>query len=110
MTPHSQRCYRLTIECQCLRNIVFTDELIFNLDLNDDRRRAWRQKNDHLRDSCKINKMSINPLKSKCMILGSNHRLKHLPDLTLRVENHLIKNVSSQTVMGVKIDNNLKWL
>jgi len=32
---------------------------------------------------CKINKMTINPLKSKCMILGSNHRLKHSPDLTL---------------------------
>ena len=44
------------------------------------------------------------------MILGSNHRLKHSPDLTLRVENHLIENVSSQAVMGVKIDNNLKWL
>ena len=44
------------------------------------------------------------------MILGSNHRLKHSPDLTLRVENHVIENVSSQTVMGVKIDNNLKWL
>ena len=57
---------------------------------------------------CKINKMSINPLKLKCMILGSNHRLQHSPDLTLRVENHLIGNVSSQTVMGVKIDNNLK--
>jgi len=53
---------------------------------------------------CKINKMSINPLKSKCMILGSNHRLKHSPDLTLRVENHVIENVSSQTVMGVQID------
>jgi len=43
------------------------------------------------------------------MLIGSNHRLKHSPRLTLNVENHLIDNVSSQIVMGISIDNNLQW-
>ena len=50
-----------------------------------------------------------NPLKTKFMLIGSNHRLKHSPSLTLNVEYHLIDNVSSQIVMGISIDNNLQW-
>ena len=53
--------------------------------------------------------MYINPLKTKCMLIGSNRRLKHSPKLTLNVENHLIDNVSSQIVMGISIENNLQW-
>jgi len=57
---------------------------------------------------CTINKIlrTQNPLKTKCMLIGSNHRHKHSQRLTLNLDNYLIDNVSSQIVMGTSIDNN----
>ena len=46
-----------------------------------------------------VYKMSINPLKTKGMLMGSNYRLNICQDY----------NVSSLIEMGVGIDNNLQW-
>ena len=56
------------------------------------------------------NKQNVHkPVKTKCMLKGSNHRLKHSPRLTLNVKKHLVEHVSSQIVMGISIDNYLQW-
>jgi len=48
----------------------------------------------------RINNMSINPVKTKCMLIGSKHRLKRQSTLSLQIDSHFINNVSSQKVIG----------
>jgi len=64
---------------------------------------------DRINYWCKINNMSINPVKTKCMLISSKHRLKRQSTLSLEIDSHYIDNVSSQKVMGIHVENCLQW-
>ena len=55
---------------------------------------------------CQINKMKINPSKSKCMILATNQKRRTLPNdnLTPYVSNEKLTNVPTHKLLGVIID------
>lgn len=58
---------------------------------------------------CKTNNMLLHPTKSKCMLIGSRYKLKSVNSLQLFLENVQLENVSCQKLLGICIDNNLKW-
>ena len=58
---------------------------------------------------CKNNGMVLHPGKSKCMIMGTPNRTKQLSDLHLEIHGTYIESVTVQKLLGVYIDNNLKW-
>ena len=58
-----------------------------------------------------LNRMSLNPSKTKYMILTTRQKrqLLHSPSAHLSVGNQQINEVSDHKVLGVTIDNNLTW-
>ena len=58
---------------------------------------------------CSKNNMSINANKSKCMLLGSNQKLKNAKEIDLIVDSTAIQNVSSHKLLGVIVDSSLTW-
>ena len=58
---------------------------------------------------CILNNMSIHPKKSKCMTIGTRQRLQNINQLTLKVNETFLENVTAQKVLGVFIDNTLNW-
>jgi hypothetical protein len=59
---------------------------------------------------CSINKMILNPDKTKCMTITSRqkHQKAHL-SLTLYVHSNTVKQVNSHRVLGVIIDDQFSW-
>ena len=53
--------------------------------------------------------MCINPDKSKCMVISSQSQLKKITPLTLQIDNIVIENVNCQKILGIYVQNNLKW-
>ena len=53
--------------------------------------------------------MSLHPKKTKCMLIGSRHKIKNTGQLTLKVNETYLENVSVQKILGVFIDNTLSW-
>ena len=60
-------------------------------------------------DWCVINNMSLHPMKTKCMLIGSSHKLKNTNMLNLSINDTIVENVTVQKMLGVYIDNNLTW-
>jgi hypothetical protein len=60
-------------------------------------------------DWCVINNMSVHPLKTKCMLIGSRHKLKNTSNLYLTINDNALENVTVQKLLGVFIDNKLNW-
>ena len=58
---------------------------------------------------CILNNMSLHPAKTKCMVIGTNHKLKHVDILKLTVDSSCIENVAVQKVLGVYVDRTLSW-
>ena len=58
---------------------------------------------------CKTNNMAIHPLKSKCMLLGTNAKLNKASALNLYVDEVQIDNVTSKKLLGIVIDSSLSW-
>ena len=59
---------------------------------------------------CHSNQMVVHPIKTKCMVITSRqkHQLKQLT-LTLSVNNTPLEQVHSHKVLGVIIDDELRW-
>lgn len=57
----------------------------------------------------KENKLIINLIKSKCMMLGSKYLLKEPPALNLFVGGSIIEQVAEAKLLGVIVDNRLNW-
>ena len=53
--------------------------------------------------------MSLHPMKTKCMLIGSRHKLKNTNVLNLSINDTILENVTVQKMLGVYIDNNLTW-
>ena len=58
---------------------------------------------------CKLNNMAINSTKTKCMLISTSIKLKKCAKLNISVDNHQIENVSCQKILGVMVQENLKW-
>ena len=58
---------------------------------------------------CKQNKMEINYDKTTCMIVGTQHRTKNIPPLNICIDGNKIKDVKKQKLLGIYIDENLRW-
>lgn len=54
------------------------------------------------------NKLLINPEKSQSMLVGTTFRTNSL-NLEVRLNNKIVENCSNIKLLGVEIDNNLKW-
>ena len=56
------------------------------------------------------NKLNLNEEKTECMLVGSRQRLQQsLNNSEIVIGNHIIQQVSSKKVLGVIIDEQLKW-
>ena len=53
--------------------------------------------------------MSLHPIKTKCMIIGSRNKLKNTDLLHLYINETSLENVNVHKVLGVYIDNTLSW-
>ena len=59
---------------------------------------------------CILNNMLINPTKTTCMLIGTAQRIVTVTnELNINLENQFIKNVDTQKLLGIYIDNNLDW-
>ena len=58
---------------------------------------------------CLCNKMHIHLKKTCHMLLGSRRNLLKTDPLEIFLDNELIQNVKKQKLLGVIIDNNLRW-
>lgn len=66
---------------------------------------------DKLTEWSELNHMSLNPTKTKCMLITTRQKRQLLPSTLppLCVNNQLVEEVESHKVLGVTIDNNLSW-
>ncbi|MEW8544984.1 MAG: reverse transcriptase family protein [Candidatus Thiodiazotropha sp.] len=64
---------------------------------------------DSAKTWCEQNKMHINFDKTTCMTLATRHKLEESQGLLLKLDNHAIKNVSKQKLLGIYIDEKLTW-
>ena len=56
------------------------------------------------------NKLTLNEEKTECMLVGCRQRLQQsLNNSEIVIGNHIIQQVSSKKVLGVIIDEQLKW-
>ena len=53
--------------------------------------------------------MEINYGKTTCMIVGTQHRTKNTLPLNICIDGNKIKDVKKQKLLGIYIDENLRW-
>lgn len=58
---------------------------------------------------CDDNKMKLNVQKTTCMLIASNHILRNIRPLKLTCEGQNIICVTQQKVLGLLLNNDLKW-
>ena len=58
----------------------------------------------------RTNKLTLNEKKTEYMLIGSAKRLKQIQnDLIIKINDHVIKRVYNKNVLGLEIDDKLKW-
>ena len=72
---------------------------------------SLQQSVDTLTDWCKLNHMSLNPLKTKLMLLTTRQKRQNLTSSLppIFVDNIQIEEVNNHRVLGIVIDHNLSW-
>ena len=58
---------------------------------------------------CVANNMILNPTKTTAILIGTPYKTKRSTPLTLTVNGFKIKSVTNQKVLGIDIDQHLKW-
>ena len=60
---------------------------------------------------CGENRMAINCIKTKVMLMSTSKRLSLLPspNLNIKIDDVCLENVSHYTILGVTVDSNLSW-
>ena len=53
---------------------------------------------DSVRSWCMLNNMALHPTKTKCMLIGTKHKLRSKPKLELKIDDLLIENVTYQKI------------
>ena len=91
---------------------LFADDgtLITANDNIDNIRRDLQQSLYDVSGWCCRNRMALNPTKTKCMLMATRqkHQKKQLP-LNLKFETTPIEQVSKHRLLGVTVDEQLKW-
>ena len=64
---------------------------------------------DNIANWCKSNKLTLNISKTKCMILGSKHRIRKTRYHPLHIHNIPIDYVLSYKYLGITIDQSLNF-
>ena len=62
-----------------------------------------------IHDWVKLNKLSLNPNKTKCMVLGSRPKISKKPVLTLYADGNPIQQVTEMKLLGGMLDDTLTW-
>lgn len=55
------------------------------------------------------NKLKINPEKTKCMLLGSQYKLKTIPKLHLTLGATVVPQVEEFKLLGATVDSKMTW-
>ena len=63
----------------------------------------------HITNWCSLNNMALNPCKTTYMLIGSTYKTSKSHPLNLSVQDIPIKKVTNQKLLGIYIDQNLKW-
>ena len=85
-------------------------EILWNNDISISNLETILQKDlNHVLEWCYINKMNLDAQKTKCMLVGSSHKLSKSRDLHLTISDYKIECVKQYKLVGVNLDNNLKW-
>ena len=59
---------------------------------------------------CILNNMLINTTKTTCMLIGTAQKIATVTnELNINLEKQFVKNVNTQKLLGIFIDNNLNW-
>jgi len=53
--------------------------------------------------------MTLHPGKSKYMVIGSQRYLKTVSSMHISINNTALENVTCQKILGIYVDNALKW-
>ena len=83
-----------------------------NIDMyaDDEIERSLNEDLNTVNKWCIQNNMLINPTKTTCMLIGTTQRIATVTnELNINLENQFIKNVNTQKLLGIYIDNNLDW-
>ena len=95
-----------------LTRASFADDGTLNTanDNIDNIRRGLQQSLYDVSGWCCRNRMALNPTKTKCMLMATRqkHQKKQLP-LNLKFETTPIEQVSKHRLLGVTVDEQLKW-
>ena len=98
---------RASVQCD-----LFADDGTLNTanDNIDNIRRDLQQSLYDVSGWCCRNRMALNPTKTKCMLMATRqkHQKKQLP-LNLKFETTPIEQVSKHRLLGVTVDEQLKW-
>ena len=98
---------RASVQCD-----LFADDGTLNTanDNIDNIRRDLQQSLYDVSGWCCRNRMTLNPTKTKCMLMATRqkHQKKQLP-LNLKFETTPIEKVSKHRLLGVTVDEQLKW-
>ena len=64
-----------------------------------------------LQEWCNLNNMSLNPNKTKCMLIATPYRLKNDMDmmLNLTLNGLKVEMVSVKKILGIHVENSLSW-
>lgn len=88
----------ITLSCQDLNIDLYADDsTLYESDFQISEIQTKLQMNlDLINKWCIINNMSLHPLKTKCMVIGSNYKLKHAGNLHLTINDCILENVTTQ--------------
>ena len=68
-----------------------------------------QQDGDNSKTWAKQHKMKNHYDKTSCMVVGTRHKTREASGLNIHIENHKLKQVDKQKLLGVFIDENLSW-
>ena len=98
---------RLSLQCD-----LFADDGTLNTTSGniDDMRRDLQQNLNDISGWCCRNQMALNPAKTKCMLMATRQKhQKQQLSLNLNLETTPIEQVSKHRLLGVTVDEQLKW-
>ena len=83
--------------------------LVTSADCIFDAHRTLQHDLQNIANWCKGNKLTLNVKKTKCMLLGSKHKIKKNRSISLSMNNEILEYVSSYKYLGVSIDQSLNF-
>ena len=99
----------MCLTCPSVQCDLFADDGTLNTANNNIRRNLQQSLND-ISGWCCRNRMALNPVKTKCMLMVTTQKHhKQQLSLNLNFETMPIEQVSKHRLLGVTVDEQLKW-